>query len=99
MDFPEDLIRLRQAQISLYNRMTAEPALRTTLAAELVRAGLAVSGHPYWRDHPATLQARLALEDAAAAAPGGETARAVRPALESGPSSAKSSLPHPPQSR
>ncbi|MEV7618366.1 hypothetical protein [Streptomyces sp. NPDC089799] len=54
VDFPQDLIRLKQNQISLYNRMTADPALRTTLAADLVRAGLAVSGERACLPRPAS---------------------------------------------
>ncbi|WP_030200718.1 hypothetical protein [Streptomyces sp. NRRL S-87] len=66
------MIALRQDFVRLYNRTVRErlPVERST--RELLRRARAVTLHPYWRDHPYSIEARVELARAAAAAPGGE---------------------------
>ncbi|MCX5078764.1 hypothetical protein OHA84_37950 (plasmid) [Streptomyces sp. NBC_00513] len=74
--FPADLIQLKQESIRTYNELSATPTAerRTELDQRLFHLSVRIGEHPYWRKHPRTPAARVALHRAAVAAPGGEPA-------------------------
>ncbi|MEV6574883.1 hypothetical protein [Streptomyces sp. NPDC051577] len=73
--FPTDLIQLKQESIRTYNALSTKPLPcpeRAELDERLFRLSVRIGDHPYWREHPRSPAARVALHRAAVAAPGGE---------------------------
>uniref|UniRef100_A0AAU2K1G7 Uncharacterized protein n=1 Tax=Streptomyces sp. NBC_00049 TaxID=2903617 RepID=A0AAU2K1G7_9ACTN len=72
--FPEDLIKLKQQQIRIFNRLALQPAAGTAeLQSELTRLFCLIGSHPHWQGELPSSRSRVELYHQAVAAPGGES--------------------------